>query len=709
MRSLVTFVVTLMLLGFTLPLLAAQEEALEAGREVEQEAGQKGETATPSMNMEAVVVRADKMQEDVQSLPSSVSVFSSDAIETRQIEKTKDVFSASPNMFFVKAAPDAHEGDSFASVRGVTSFMSGAPVLGFYVDDVYYPGYEITLFDVEKIEVLRGPQGTLYGRNSEAGIISVFTKQPELNAWHGSISETYGSYNTTTTTGVVSGPLVRDILSIRLAGQYEYSDGYFKNAHSGSPTVDQHGDWSGRAALDWRPSDSFKLTLNVDGESYEGNYAEFSPLSKVYSSPHEVDVDWDGLARRRAMGSSLRAEWNFDSAKLLSITSVRHTFSRGDQDMDFTTEDLTRYYITEDNQMLTQEIRLQSPEQSDSHFKWLVGAFLFAENDMLRYKYGAGSEYTAVANNYYWQKGTTDSRGVAVFGQGVYSLGPVDITLGLRYDYESKDFHYEDYATAAMVEIWGMTNEKGSGSNTYGAWLPKAALGWHATKNIMPYASVSRGYRGGGFNLTQNPGSAYDPEYTWNYEVGLKTNWLDNKLKINVAAFYIDWTDIQVLQPQYPNFSIVNAGKATSKGLEAEIAWNPMPGLNLYGNAGYTDARFTDYANRDVDYSGKRVPNVPQYTASVGGIYRFLKNYMVNADIVSIGSLEWDAINSAHQDMYNVVNAKIGYEAEKFDIYLWGKNLLNVNYATRAFLMNDKWYGRSGDPLCVGVTLKYRF
>ncbi|WP_169727819.1 TonB-dependent receptor [Desulfovibrio inopinatus] len=685
----------IMFLLFTMPVFAA-DNADE-------------ESITPSMDMDAIVVRADKMQEDVQSIPSSVSVLSSDDVEIRQVEKTKDIFKVNPNMFFVKSGPDAHEGDSFASVRGITSFMSGAPVLGFYVDDIYYPGYEIPLFDVDRVEVLRGPQGTLYGRNSEAGIISIFTKKANKDVWEGKLTETYGSYNTTTTTGMVSGPLVRDVLSMRIAGQFEHSDGYFKNDHSGSNTVDQHDDWVGRASFDWSPSTDFRLTLNVDGEAYEGNYAEFNTLSKVYSDPHEVDVDWDGLARRRALGASLRAEWNFDSAKLLSITSVRDTHSRGDQDMDFTIEDLTRYYITENNQMFTQEFRLQSPEESDSPFKWLVGTFMFAESDMLRYKYAAGSADPYVANNYYFQRGTTSSRGLAVFGQGVYSFGPVDLTLGLRYDYENKDFYYTNGATPAMVEMWGMTNATGSNSNSYGAWLPKAALSWHATDNLMPYASVSRGYRGGGFNLAQNTGSAYDPEYTWNFEAGVKTQWLENKLKFNFSAFYIDWTDIQVLQPNYPNFAIENAGKAYSQGLEAQFSWNVVPGLNLYGNAGYTDARFVEYSDDDGDYSGNRIPNVPRYTATFGGVYRFLDNYMVNADIMTVGDIEWDSANSESQDIYNILNAKIGYEGDNIDVYLWGKNLFNVNYATRAFIMNDQWYGRAGDPLRVGITLSYRF
>ena len=659
--------------------------------------------------LDTVVVRADKMQVDVQSLPSSASVFSSDTVETRNIEETKDVFNIAPNMFFIKAGPDAHTGDSFASVRGITSFMSGAPVLGVYVDDVYIPGYEMPLFDLEKIEVLRGPQGTLYGRNSQAGVISIYTKPPRQDAWEGKIMQSYGSYNSPTTMGMVSGPIT-DKLSMRIAGQYEYTDGYFENSYNGSSKADEHQRWTGRGAFDWHPTDKFRLTFNLDGEAYDGNYAEFIPMSKLHSSDsHKVDTDWEGLAYKRSEGASMRAEWTFDGMKFLSITGIRRTFSRGDQDMDFTRADITRYYITTDNDMLTQEFRLQSVDNEESKFKWLLGSFLFREKEDIRYKYDNGVD-TGMLGEYYWQKGSTDSRGFAVFGQGIYSIGPVDVTLGLRYDYENKDFDYGQYATPMM----GMDNLDGSSDNSYGVWLPKAALSWHATENIMPYASVSRGYRGGGFNITQSMGKPYDPEYTWNYEAGIKTEWLDKTLKFNLAAFYIDWTDIQVMQPDFPYFTVTNAGKAVSKGIELDVSWLAAPGLELFGNFGYTHAKFTDYSDSDGDYTGNWVNSVPRFTATAGATYRFLDHFMISADYTAIGGVYFDQANTKYQSTYHLVNAKIGYEGDNWDVYLWAKNLFNEKYATRAFSMQTwsgdmEWFARPGDPLTVGMTVGYRF
>ncbi len=663
--------------------------------------------------LDTVVVRADKMQIDVQELPSSATVFSADSVETRKIEKTADVFNVAPNMFFVKAGPDAHTGDSFASVRGITSFMSGAPVLGVYVDDVYVPGYEIPLFDIEKLEVLRGPQGTLYGRNSQGGIISIYTKPASTEKWEGRLQQSFSSYVSPTTMGMISGP-VTDTLAVRLAGQYEYTNGFFKNDHDDSHRVDEHERWTGRGSFDWRPTDKFRLTLNLDGERYSGNYAEFMPYSRIKTKDsHNVDVDWDGYAYKSAEGISLRAEYNFDVAKLLSITSYRKTFSRGDQDMDFTGFDISRLYITTDNDMLSQELRLQSVDTKDSKLKWLLGAFLFSEYEDLKYRYTMG-EYSVMDGEYYRQKGDTESKGFALFGQGVYSLGPVDITLGLRYDYEHKKFTYSQLATQKM----GMPTVFGDNSNSYGVLLPKAALSWHATENIMPYVSVSRGYRGGGFNLAQGGsdlGSAYDPEYTWNYEAGIKTTWLDKKLKVNVAGFYIDWTDIQVMENNFPQFDISNAGKAVSQGVELDVSWLAAPGLEFYGTFGYTDARFTDYVSGGFDYAGQRVSNVPRYTATLGGTWRFLENFMINADYTLVGDIFFDNENTQRQDAYHLVNAKIGYEGEHWDIYLWGRNLLNEKYATRAFAMaspltgENTWYGRPGDPLTIGMTVGFRF
>lgn len=702
-KGLLWFFTALLILSSTFPATAKAERAATSQGEASAQQGDKKN----SYLLAPVVVTADKMETDVQKTPSSISVLTSDTIETRQIEKTRDIFNAAPNMFFVKAGPDAHTGDSFAAVRGVTSFMSGAPVIGFYVDDMYIPGYDMPLFDIEKIEVLRGPQGTLYGRNSEGGVISVFTQKPgnELKA---KISQSYGSYNTSTTNVVGSGPLIEDRLSFNVAAQFENSDGVFTNSANDSDSVDAYHTWTGRGSVYFTPNDELNLSLTFDGQTYDGHYAEFNKLSEVHDNPNNVTVDWAGNADKNACGNTFRAEWTPGDLKLLSITGYRHTYTRGDQDMDFTTADLTRYYITTDNDLFTQEFRLQSMKKN-TPFKWITGMFLFHEEEDTTYKYAVGQDDATLAGEYFKHAGDTKTNGVAVFGQGTYALGPVDITMGLRYEYESKNFDYDNFATAAIKAAWLLENENGSSDTSYGAWLPKAAVNWHVTDNVMPYVSVSRGFRSGGFNLNAVPGQAYDPEYTLNYEAGAKTQWLGNTLTVNLAAFYIQWQDVQVIIPNYPDFEITNAGKAVSKGLELEAAWRPLAGLELFGNGAYTDARFTENSDGTNDYSGNRVPNVPLYTFSTGLTYRFWDNYMVSAENTCIGNVQFDQENTTEQSSYNLVNAKLGYESENADVYLWAKNLFGEKYATRAFTMNGEWYGRSGDPRAVGLTATVKF
>lgn len=695
-NTFIVFFTALWLVSFGFQAAADEPQTAKQG----ESAGENGESPYA---LAPVVVTADKMETDVQKTPSSISVLSSDAVESRQIGKTRDIFNAAPNMFFVKAGPDAHTGDSFAAVRGITSFMSGAPMIGFYVDDMYIPGYDMPLLDIEKIEVLRGPQGTLYGRNSEGGVISVFTKKPG-NELAAKISQSYGSYNTSTTNVSGSGPLLEDRLSFKVAAQFENSDGFFENTANDSDSVDSYDSWTGRGSLYFTPSDRFNISYTFDGQTYDGHYAEFNTLAKAESNPHEVSVDWAGNAQKNASGNTIRTEWTPGGVKLLSITGYRHTYTRGDQDMDFTTADATRYYITTDNDLFTQEFRLQSDED-DNRFKWLTGMFLFHEKEDLQYKYALGQDATALAGNHYTQDGDTRTKGIAVFGQGTYALGSVDLTLGLRYDYESKTFDYEYASTSAAL----MTETAGSSNNGYGVWLPKAAINWHATDNVIPYASVSRGFRSGGFNLTSSPGEAYDPEFTVNYEAGVKTDWLGKSLTVNLAAFYIQWTDIQVMQPNFPEFEITNAGEAVSKGLEMEASWRPTAGLELFANGAYTDARFTDYTEGAADYEDNRVPNVPQYTFSTGATYRFLDNYMVSAQNTCIGSMEFDPANSTDQSSYNLINAKAGYESELADIYLWVKNLSGEKYVTRAFAMGGDWYARAGDPRAVGITATVKF
>lgn len=653
-----------------------------------------------ALSLASITVTANKVEEDPQTIPFSISVLDEVSIEDRNISKTEDLFRIIPNMNLTKSGP-AGATDIIASMRGITSFMTGGTVFGYFVDGVYTPSYDTNLVDVERIEVLRGPQGTLYGKNSEAGVINIITEEPK-NDWGGDISVTYSSYNTFDTTVSAGGALVDNLLLLSLAGRFSSSDGYYTNTVDGDDQVDENDNYDGRIALRYMPTDRLTADLKINRQDYNSNYAEFSSFDSVLNGDFDVEVNDPGYSDKDQTDASLKIVYDMDSVTLTSITSLLNDDLVNGNDMDFTSYDFYHFDAEFEHEQYAEELRLSSDNSSD--LKWTVGTYLYTGEDdqTILFKvagYGVAEEY-----------GNTDDSGAAIFGQADYSIGAFVLTGGLRYEYEQKDYDY----LWKGGESLGYTPCSGSTNKNFDALLPKLALTYNLTDTFRPYASVSRGFKSGGFNLSSDPGVAYDSEYTWNYEVGFKSELLDNHVLFNFALFYIDWDDMQVEQPSYPDYVIENAAEATSKGAEVEITARPMEGLDVYGSVGLVDATFDKYVLDGVDCSDNNVPNAPESTYSLGATYRFLRNWMVNAEINGTGKVYYEASNDKSQDSYQIVNLKIGYESEKLDIYLFAENLFDEAYATRVFEMdgldgNEAWWARNGDPLTVGMTMRYRF
>ncbi len=654
-------------------------------------------------SLETITVTANKMEEDPQEIPQSISVLSEVDIQDRSIEQTSDVFARMPNMHMMKMGPMGLY-STLNSIRGISTFMSGDPVFGFIVDDVFFPSPEINLLDVERIEVLRGPQGTLYGKNTEAGVINIITKAPQ-NEWSGDLGVTYGNYNTIETYLNGGGAVVKDKLFLRFAGKFSSYDGYYTNTVDNDEEVNEGETYDGRISLLYTPSEKLKVDLKVNLQSYDSNYADFATYDKVMNGDGEVSVNDPGDSDRDFSNGSLKIAYDMGNIRLTSITTALDDESVNKQDMDFTS---LYFYATEFGMgysLYTQELRLNSLSKT-SPLKWTAGVYLYSGEEDRNYifdmiPYGVKSE----------QYGNTDSTGAAVFGQANYTMDRLVITAGLRYEHEEKDFDYEWKGGA----IAGYIPCSGSSEKTFEALLPKFALSYHFADNFLPYASISRGFKSGGFNLNGDPGTAYDSEFTWNYEVGVKSEFADNRVRLNLALFYINWEDLQVEQTLYPNYVVDNAGEATSKGVELEVTFYPVTGFEIYGSLGYVDATFDEYVNDGVDYAGKTIPNTPHHTYNLGATYRFLEHWMVNAEVNGTGSIYFEEDNKKSQNSYEIVNLKAGYEADTFDIYLWAKNLFDEAYTTRAFEMANvmtyasEWWARTGDPLTFGITFRYRF
>lgn len=646
--------------------------------------------------MEIITVTANKTEENPQDIPLSISTLGEVDITDRSIEQTADVFQRMPNMHLTQMGPVGTT-ENIVSIRGISSFMSGGSVFGFFVDDVYYPSSNINLLDVERIEVLRGPQGTLYGKNTEAGVINIITREPE-NDWGGNVSLSYGSYNTLKADFSTSGALVEDTLLLRLAGRFENSDGYFTNTVNNDDQINESENYDGRVALLFRPTERLTADLKVNLQHYDGNYAEFTTFDQVQDGDLDISVNDPGTSETDIANGSLKLAYDMENVRLTSITTASDNDATFANDVDFTAYDYMELESGTDKKLYTEELRLNS--HTTSPLKWTVGAYTFTSEEGLSILYEM-KPYGVLLEEY----GDTDSTGVALFGQADYTIARFVFTAGLRYEYEEKDFDYE-WKGGDLV---GYTSCTGTAEENFDAVLPKFAVTYNLTDTFRPYASVSRGFKSGGFNLSAEPGKAYDSEYTWNYEVGIKSELLDNRLLLNAALFYIDWKDLQVEQPSYPDYIVDNAAEATSKGVEVEVTARPARGLEIYGSVGFVDASFDEYTLDGVDYSGRDVPNSPSSTYSLGATFRFLQHWMVNAEINGTGKIYYEADNEKSQDSYQIVDLKTGYESETFDVYFWAQNLFDEAYATRAFEMSGEWWARSGDPLTVGMTLRYRF
>ena len=657
--------------------------------------------------LDTVTVTAEKRGEDIQNVAASVSAVSGQQVEDYVIKSTLDIMSLSPNMYISQPGSSSM---TFVTMRGITGSFNNTPAVGFYVDDVYYPSLDMTLFDIDRIEILRGPQGTLYGRNSEAGVINIITKQPD-NEWHGYAGVEAGSYDTYAGKASIGGAVVKDKLFMKAAVSYSESESYFENRYDNSKNGGEYEEKDARLSLRYEPENRLRFSLIYDYQDYDYfKNVQFGSLDGG-SLRKNMSYNEDGEDRKDAQGILLRTEYDFSGAKFVSITAFRKEKEYSLGDMDFSPVDITTMSYDKDLSQLTQEFRLVSDSYT-SKLKWLAGFFILSEDDNRKYvmwmnymNMGVGMPGENIVMN-----SGTETEGYALFGEGTYAFTEkFKVTLGLRYDYEEDSFSYKQRSSGPVSPMFGYGDLDGSTDESYGAWLPKLVFSYGFTDDFMAYASASRGFRSGGFNDSVNMGTYYEPEFTWNYELGMKSSLFKRRLNINAALFYIDWTDMQVEVMRNGIVYYENAAKAESTGAELEMSAMPFAGLELKAGVGLTRAEYKKYDTEAGDYEGKKIQTTPDYTANLGAVYRSSTGIFASASYSYYGKHYFDTENTEAQDGYGVVNAKLGYESENYEVYVFGRNLFDEEYAVRGVEVSDNWYGRAGEPRILGISVAGRF
>lgn len=684
---------------------------------------------TETYRLDDVVVTAQKREENVQDVPGSISTFSDTFIEDAGMQSTTDLSRYVPNLEFNSFGSKRH---GLMFLRGIKSMPQSEPGTGFYVDGVNYSKsnmFDFPLFDVERIEVLKGPQGTLYGRNSMGGVINIITREPG-NDPYARFSATMGSYEKKELQGTVQIPLVEDMLFLGLAGLANSQEGYQEN------DVDTDGDegrhlegQAGRIKLRYTPTDRLDISLNLDGQwhddgAYPAGLTERNPWVKkglaAVDDPYHYSHDYEGWQENDMWGTALTADYAMDFADLTSITAYRDYDSNEALDMDFTSLDMLRRKFRVKEQDISQELRLAS--NTGGPLVWQTGVNYFH----LKGKTDSTVIYRpGMANSPSNPLGTTGNRefvkdsindGASVFGQATYTLWEqLELTAGLRYEYEytEADFTLRDTPTGqATVEKGNM-----SSSNDFSALTPKFSIGWHVTDANMVYGTVAAAHRSGGFNGFQAPEGeeAFDEESSWLYEVGSKNMLLDNRLTLNLALFYISIEDEQlgVFNEKNMQSYVTNAGRSHRQGVEAEARYMVLPGLELSGTFAYLDARYDQYEDEvaGTDYKDNHVFCVPEYTYSLAAQYRLPLSdeldLFFRGDMNGVGTRYFDDANDVRSEPYELVNFRAGVEWKGLDVYFWLKNTFDAEYVS--FENTKMGIAEYGEPRTLGMTVSYRF
>ncbi len=641
-----------------------------------------------------------------------MSAFSAVEIEDADIRNTLDLTRFSPNVYLKQLMPDNN-----IIIRGMTGFSpSMFSPSGFYVDDVNFPTNHMhnpDLFDIERIEILKGPQGTLYGRNTESGVINIITRQPD-NDFRGKVFGEYYIYDTEHGSapgyragGSISGPIINDKLYMGVSAQGEKSDGFMKNIYNDDDEAWKKDHLNGRFTLRWTPSDRLDISLIADAmevDDGKGNYKFYT--GSASTNRNEINYDGEYSLEQEGNGQTLKIKYTGDKFNLVSVTGVRNAETKNAGDIDCSPYDYYGNNIFDvDDELLSQEVRISSPDdKKDEPFQWLFGLYGFKEETTVDQEMTGINRITDV-----------DDSGYAMFGQGTYTFfDRLHLTAGVRYDHLTSEGEQE--------YIYGDLDKKYDDESDLDEILPKFSLSYDFADTIMAYASVSKGYLAGGYSYyfgSDKENLTYDPEYTWNYEIGTKTSWLDNKLIANLSVFYIDMTDKQVIEWVGGTLQTVNnAGEAHSMGVEVELRARPMSGLDLFCGFGLIKAEFdkwtTDYNSdtgqfEEYDYKNKTLPDVPEYTYNLGVQYRHRTGIFARGDLLGTGPFYGDAKNTSKVDAYQLVNLRIGYETEHFDIVFWCKNLFDEEYQRYKMAWGSADIGIEGDPRMIGTTVTYRF
>lgn len=661
----------------------------------------------PQVLLDEITIRAPKEKTTVRELPGSVSIVTSRTINEAGIKTVKDLTSLTPNFFM----PDY--GSKLTSpvyIRGIGSRIN-EPSIGLYVDNVPYfdkAAFDFDFCDVERIEVLRGPQGTLYGRNTMGGIINIITRSP-LDFTGTKFMASAGSYGQYAA-GIshFANPVANFGYSLSL--NYRHADGFFTNEFN-DRKVDYMDLYGFRNRLVWKVNG--RLTLeNVLGAEFsnQGGYP-YALVTDAAAVTGEINYNHKSGYDRDLLSNGFIASYKTNALDVVATTSYQYLNDFQDVDQDFTANPMFIATQAQLQHMVSQEVILKS--NIKKRYEWLAGAYGFYQalernvtvTDQIR-KVNILRDFTET------------KQGMAVFHQSTlndFLIRNLSLVLGVRFDLETSQLAFSN--NVLMNENPILSTDTLFPSMQFSVFSPKLAMSYYMTESSNVYALVSKGYKTGGFNAIFERGEdlMFDPEQSWNYEVGLKTSLMQNKLQMEAALFYIDWTNQQIYQtvPSGQGSMLKNAGQSVSKGAEFSARARLPYNFETLVTYGFTHATFIAHVvNDSVDYSGNFIPYSPKHTFAIqlNKMFVFPENAVadrmkITALYRGLGKHHWNEKNSYAQSAYGIADLKLRVERKKLGLDIWAKNLLNTDYSAFYFEAIGNRYYQPGKPFNFGMNL----
>jgi iron complex outermembrane receptor protein len=717
-----------------------------------------------------VIVTARKVREDVQKTPITVSAYSHVDLQNQAARKLEDLSNQTPGLFISNGSTgDPHT--PLVAVRGQsqnTTALSVDASIGMYVDGVYSVGTIGSalnhFLDIDRVEILEGPQGTLYGRNTTGGAINIYTNAPVLNSFQGEGTLNFGNYDEHEESGVVNIPLLKDLAALRVALGFYDHDGYGRDLLNNRPVGDEHT-WTVRPSLLLQPSDRLKVELRGTFEHSSdggliakpiylqpGSLANASMAAQLYGAVNPTTLgEALNFFNQRAYGGnyydiystpnnlnfgkldvdtgSATISYDLGGLTLKSITAYNWVNSERNLDgLAVGLKVLGNYQHTWYGEW-TQELQATGAAL-DSTLKYALGAYYFKVD-------GTDRSNTLILTS---PSPSLILAGVhetspALYGQATYSLlGNLHITGGLRETWETKE------VDAPLLSIVGKTDNQNL-SYTVG-------MDWDATPALMLYAKTSRGYKSGGFNQRMTTSLAtqvsYLPEVAYDTEAGIKSQWFDNRLRFNADYYHTDYQNIQrsaISNSNGPPTTVTkNVGNGTVDGLEADVTAAPTRAIWLHATAGYTDPRYVTYTDAGFNQDFQDFMMVSKWSYSLSGAYTLPT---AAGDLRAQVDWNWRSAYDTDpsdgpgtvrvvggvplnnnpgvpdiyriQSAYGLLNAELSLKIDKYamDVRLWGKNLLGQKYITQEVSFVGAGlgfgYGAPGDPTTYGITVSKRF